>query len=135
MGHRYPFVLWTRLLPDRLRKPPFRFLFDAVAEVARQTGIDAAELFGGPPGEKAAAPGAFEEKVAFVEGWIALAAGALGELAAHLARVSPQDIVCGVRPEWANYLLQCTASAAWPGSLGAPPSPSQLDPSLAPRSR
>lgn len=39
--------------------------------------------------------------------------------------ISPANVVCGVKPEWTNFLLQCTAAAAWPSecSVMRPSSP------------
>lgn len=55
---------------DRLRKPPFRFLFDVAAEIARTTGFGLTELFGGELNEKPTAPSSKEEKLAFLEKWL-----------------------------------------------------------------
>mmetsp|Transcript_100220 Transcript_100220/g.184036 ORF Transcript_100220/g.184036 Transcript_100220/m.184036 type:complete len:772 (-) Transcript_100220:80-2395(-) len=105
-----------RLLAERLRKPPFRFLFDITVEVARQTGFLLAELFGGELSQKPAPPGSREEKIMFLERWVQAVAARLGSvIAGDLANVSGQNIVCGLKPAWTNYLLQCTAAAAWPG--------------------
>jgi len=101
-----------RLLPERLRKPPFRFLFDIAVEVSRQTGFGVAELFGEIP-EKPTAPGSREEKVDFLQRWISVTAGALPSHAEALAEVSPVDVVCGVQPERTNYFLQCLCAAAF----------------------
>lgn len=104
-----------RLMADRLRKPPFRFLFDIAAEVARQTGFGLVELFGGELADKPAAPGTRDEKVAFLEKWIMAVATVLGPaVQGDLANVSAHHIICGLHPEWTNYLLQCTSAAAWP---------------------
>ncbi|CAJ1431941.1 unnamed protein product [Effrenium voratum] len=108
-----------RLLPERLRKPPFRFLFDIAVEVARQTGFGLAELFGELP-EKPCAPSAREEKVDFLQRWIAATAAALPSHAEALAEVSATDVVCGVHAERTNFFLQCLAAAAWPAPPLAP---------------
>mmetsp|Transcript_87974 Transcript_87974/g.226820 ORF Transcript_87974/g.226820 Transcript_87974/m.226820 type:complete len:838 (-) Transcript_87974:35-2548(-) len=102
-----------RLLPDRLRKPPFRFLFDIATEVARTTGFGLAELFGGEVAEKPTPPGSKEDKIAFLERWIATAMAKLEGQPVSLDQVSPANIISGIYPEWTNYLLQCTAVAAW----------------------
>jgi hypothetical protein len=104
-----------RLMADRLRKPPFRFLFDVSVEVARQTGFGLSELFNGSLSEKPKAPSSREEKITFLEQWVHLVQWALGPpFSGDLMAVSPANIVCGVKPEWTNFLLQCTAAAAWP---------------------
>lgn len=105
-----------RLLTERLRKPPFRFLFDIAVEVSRQTGFGVAELFGaseaGLP-EKTTAPSAREEKVDFLQRWISVTAAALPSHAEALAEVSVVDVVCGVQPARTNYFLQCLCAAAF----------------------
>eukprot|EP00435_Cladocopium_sp_Y103_P005674 s1657_g1.t2 len=99
-----------RLLTERLRKPPFRFLFDIAVEVSRQTGFGVVELFGasdaGHIPEKPTAPSAREEKVDFLQRWISVTAAALPSHAEALAEVSVVDVVCGVQPERTNYFLQ-----------------------------
>jgi len=112
-----------RMLPDRLKKPPFRFLFDIIVEVARQTGFGLQEVFGGELGEKPQMPNSREEKVEFLDRWIQASAVAMGEYGPWMAHVSAQNIVCGIAPEWTNFLLQCTAAIGWPQtcSLPAPP--------------
>lgn len=110
-----------RMLPERLRKPPFRFLFDATAEVARQTSFGAAELFGGDPGPKPEPPQKREEKVEFLQRWIAVVAGALPEQAEALSQVSAVDVVCGANPDKTNFVLQCLATAAFPEVAEAGP--------------
>mmetsp|Transcript_95088 Transcript_95088/g.268580 ORF Transcript_95088/g.268580 Transcript_95088/m.268580 type:complete len:774 (-) Transcript_95088:182-2503(-) len=112
-----------RMLPDRLRKPPFRFLFDAAAEVARSTGFGNVELFGGNVTEKPVLPSSKADKVAFLERLIGLTVSTLGPHAGQVACVSAQDVVCGIRPEWTNYLLQGIAAAAFPTVVGMPPPP------------
>lgn len=120
-----------RLMADRLRKPPFRFLFDVIVEVARQTGFGLSELFSGSLSVKPQAPNSRDEKIAFLEQWVHLVQWALGPpISGDLMAVSPANIVCGVKPEWTNFLLQCTAAAAWPSqcsvvrtSSPAPPIP------------
>mmetsp|Transcript_42922 Transcript_42922/g.100797 ORF Transcript_42922/g.100797 Transcript_42922/m.100797 type:complete len:804 (+) Transcript_42922:71-2482(+) len=119
-----------RLMAERLRKPPFRFLYDVMLEVARQTGFGAQELFAGAVEEKQAPPSTREEKIHFLEHWLLLLGTALGS-SADLAPVSPMDIACGKNPEWTCYMLQCTAVAAWPTRWSLPPHPVQL-PHVAP---
>ncbi|CAE8591493.1 unnamed protein product, partial [Polarella glacialis] len=74
-----------RLLADRLRKPPFRFLFDIAVELARQRGFGVAELFGGEVGAKPAVPNSRDDKVVFLEKWIAAVVAGLPSHAADLA--------------------------------------------------
>jgi len=113
-----------RLMAERLRKPPFRFLFDVMVEVSRQTGFGAQELFAGAVSSPDNAPSTREEKIHFLEHWLLLLGTALGS-SADLAPVSPTDIACGRNPEWTNYMLQCTACAAWPERWSPPPHPVQ----------
>eukprot|EP00439_Symbiodinium_sp_Y106_P040677 s119_g5.t1 len=142
-----------RMLPERLRKPPFRFLFDAAAEVARQTSFGAAELFGGDPGPKPEPPQKKDDKVEFLQrnlpasatcvsrlpavqrleaqqqlkrGWITVVAGALPEQAEALSQVSAVDVVCGAYPDKTNFVLQCLAAAAFPEVAEAGP-PEEAD--------
>lgn len=122
-----------RMLAERLRKPPFRFLFDIAVEVARQTSFGIAELFGGEVGSKPAPPASRDDKVAFLERWRLLAASSLGGKAVDMARVSAENIVCGLEPEWTNFLLQCTAAAAWPSCCNAPAAPEEPVPQPAPQ--
>eukprot|EP00929_Paragymnodinium_shiwhaense_P007384 TRINITY_DN111284_c0_g1_i1.p1 TRINITY_DN111284_c0_g1~~TRINITY_DN111284_c0_g1_i1.p1 ORF type:complete len:900 (-),score=313.65 TRINITY_DN111284_c0_g1_i1:143-2842(-) len=103
-----------RMLPDRLRKPPFRFLFDVAAEVARITGFGLQELFGGQVAEKPTMPSSRDDKLAFLDTWIQLVNAAFGEGNSEVHNVSAQNIVCGAYPEWTNYLLQCVAVIAFP---------------------
>mmetsp|Transcript_124975 Transcript_124975/g.314613 ORF Transcript_124975/g.314613 Transcript_124975/m.314613 type:complete len:775 (+) Transcript_124975:66-2390(+) len=112
-----------RMLPERLRKPPFRFLFDVAVEVARQTGFGTAELFAGDLAAKPALPSTREAKVEFLEAWSAAVGAAIGAQGISLANVSAQNIVCGTDPAWTNFLLQCTAAAAWPDCCSPPPPP------------
>lgn len=111
-----------RLLADRLRKPPFRFLFDIALEISRQTGFGIRELFGvtgsdeSPLPAKPIVPNTRDEKAAFLDAWIAAVASGLPSHSADLAQVSSSDIVCGLRPEFTNFFLQCAAAAAWPQS-------------------
>jgi len=115
-----------RMLPERLRKPPFRFLFDAAAEVARQTSFGAAELFGGDPGPKPEPPQKKDDKVEFLQRWITVVAGALPEQAEALSQVSAVDVVCGAYPDKTNFVLQCLAAAAFPEVAEAGP-PEEAD--------
>lgn len=113
-----------RLLTDRLRKPPFRFLFDVASEVARQTGFGVAEMFGGEITAKPTPPASREEKVNFLKAWISLASQKLGgQATVNLEQVNADNIVCGIDAEWTNFLLQCTAAAAWPSRTEAPRPP------------
>lgn len=117
-----------RMLPERLRKPPFRFLFDCAAEVARTTGFGLQELFAGHVAEKPVVPSTRDEKIDFLERWLGLVVTAMGEQTPELANVQVQDVVCGARPEWTNYMLQCLAVAAWPTALteSAEPAPAAV---------
>jgi hypothetical protein len=116
------FVEKPRLMADRLRKPPFRFLFDVAVEVARQTGFGLSELFGGDLPAKPKAPGTREEKIEFLNQWVRVLQWALGPpISGDLTNVLPNNIVCGIRPDWTNYMLQCTAAAAWPTHCAPPP--------------
>ncbi|CAE7370545.1 Traf3ip1 [Symbiodinium natans] len=119
-----------RMLPERLRKPPFRFLYDIAAEVARQTNFGALELFGGDPGPKPEPPQKRDDKVDFLQRWIALVAGALPAQAVVLEEVSAVDVVCGANPDKTNFLLQCLAQAAWQEEApvaGAPEVPAPVE--------
>eukprot|EP00438_Fugacium_kawagutii_P027618 Skav231521 [mRNA] locus=scaffold84:643230:647660:- [translate_table: standard] len=109
-----------RLLTERLRKPPFRFLFDIAVEVCRQTGFGVAELFDGALPEKPTAPSAREEKVDFLQRWISVTAAALPSNADALSEVSVVDIVRGVQAERTNYFLQCLHTAAFQTKEGIP---------------
>mmetsp|Transcript_56224 Transcript_56224/g.126493 ORF Transcript_56224/g.126493 Transcript_56224/m.126493 type:complete len:775 (-) Transcript_56224:35-2359(-) len=113
-----------RLMAERLRKPPFRFLFDIMVEVSRQTGFGTQELFAGAEASSQSAPSTREEKIDFLEHWLLLLGTTLGS-SADLAPVSPTDIACGRNPEWTNYMLQCTACAAWPERWSPPAHPVQ----------
>lgn len=119
-----------RMLAERLRRPPFRFLFDAAHEVAKETGFGR-ELFGGAEVlDEALVPFSREEKVQFLERWRSLVASGLSgqpQAVSDLWRVSAKSVVRGAEPEWTNYLLQCTAAAAWPtASMSRVVSPRQL---------
>lgn len=118
------FVHKPRLTPERLRKPPFRFLFDLFAEVSRQTGFGLDEVFGDLC-EKPKLPTSREEKIAFMNRWLAVTARQVEH--SELAEVSALNVVCGLEPQWTNYLLQCTAAAAWPGSCAQSTSEEESD--------
>jgi hypothetical protein len=114
------FVEKPRLMADRLRKPPFRFLFDVAVEVARQTGFGLSELFRGDLSDKPKPPSSRDEKIAFLETWRHLLQWALGPpTSGDLMGVLPVNVVCGAKPEWTNYMLQCTAAAAWPNACAS----------------
>lgn len=102
-----------RLLPERLRKPPFRFLFDIAVEVTKQTGFGLAELFGGELQEKPQIPASRDDKVNFLQSWLDVTIMRLPSYADPLGQISVHDIVCGASPENTNFFLQCLASAAW----------------------
>lgn len=128
------FVDKPRMLPDRLRKPPFRFLFDVSVEVCRQTGFGLSELFSGNLPAKPAAPASREQKIAFLEQWVHLLQYSLGpQVSGVLTNVNANDVVCGMRPEWTNYMLQCTAAAAYPDQCAAQ-QPVQVAPVVLPTS-
>lgn len=117
------FVLKPKLTGERLRKPPFRFLFDVVAEVARQTGFGVHELFGGePPPAKPVAPNSREDKTLFIDSWIATVRAALGEHAVAIQAARGSQVVCGLEPELTNMLLHATAAACFPEQV-PPPAP------------
>eukprot|EP00927_Polykrikos_kofoidii_P042779 TRINITY_DN3682_c2_g1_i1.p1 TRINITY_DN3682_c2_g1~~TRINITY_DN3682_c2_g1_i1.p1 ORF type:complete len:929 (-),score=206.54 TRINITY_DN3682_c2_g1_i1:185-2722(-) len=59
-------------------------------------------------------PSARADKVNFLQKLINLTAATLGEGSGEILSVSANDIVCGVRPEWTNYLLQGISVAAFP---------------------
>ena len=61
-----------------------------------------------------------EDKVAFLERWIAAVIQKLEGQEVQLDQVCPVNIVSGADPEWTGYLLQCTAVAAWSGKPADP---------------
>lgn len=83
-----------------LSKPPFRFLFDAYAATAAQTGFGRG-LWPSCPSER-------EDKLEFMTRLIALIGLALGEALA----VNPIKVVCGLEPEQTNFMLQQLHAAA-----------------------
>lgn len=119
-----------RLLTDRLRKPPFRFLFDVSVEVVRQTGFGLQDLFDGELCDKPVVPNEREAKTIFLQKWIDLIARSLEARAPEVASISAQSIVCGQDPEWTNYMLQCTAAAAWPDTCAVQQAPMRIPSSL-----
>ena len=103
-GDPEPVVRRPKLTPALLQKPPFRFLFDVVAEVGRSTGFGAGVFV--PEG--AAAPRDKDGKVAFLEAVFGATAAALGEA----APARPLKVVAGLEAEQTNeFLLQLGRAA------------------------
>jgi TRAF3-interacting protein 1 len=83
-----------------LSRPPFRFIFDVVAEVTAQTGFLAGEL-----------PGMPSDKAGRVE-YVTELIGKINALRSGVVDADPLKIIAGLDPEKTNVLLQELHAAA-----------------------
>ena len=94
-------IVKTPVLTDKhLARPPFRFIFDIVAEVTAQTGFLAGEL----PGMPTDKPGRVEYLTALISLVNAARSGAVD--------ADPLKIIAGLEPGNTNVLLQELHAAA-----------------------